>query len=161
MRFSTYTPVDWNSKSDKILFKEKIGENYDKIYMTKLYVYDLSTESIFDLNTVRTTITNHWAAKGVFLVDYKWDIMPLGFMGQTDKIAVKAFGYYKDERKFLGIWAVDSRGHGAYLLSLNENYNPEVSANGKCLKFVPDIVDIVKKQRRIDAKTKSVHIEPK
>lgn len=161
MRFNTYTPVDWNSKSDKILFKEKIGENYDKIYMTKLYLYDLSTESVYDLNTVRTAIINNWAGKGVFLVDYKWDIVPLGFIGNTDKIAVKAFGYYKNERKFLGIWGVDSRGQKAYLLSLNEKYEPGVSANGKCLKFIPDIADIVKKQRRIDAKTKSVHIEPK
>ncbi len=161
MKFNTYTPVDWNSNSDKILFKEKIGENYDKIYMTKLYLYDLSTEALYDLNIVRTEIINHWAAKGVFLVDYKWDIVPLGFIGKTDKIAVKAFGYYKDERKFLGIWGVDSKGQKPYLLSTIEKSDPGVSANGKCLKFVPDIADIFKKQRRIDAKTKYIYIEPK
>ena len=161
MKFDTYTPIDWNSKSDKILFKEKIGENYDKIYMTKLYLYDLSTESVYDLNNVRTAIINHWTNKGVFLIDYKWDITPLGFMGKTDKIAVKAFGYYKDERKFLGIWGIDSRGNRPYLLSLNEKYNPEVSANGKCLKFIPDIADIFKKQHAYDRKHKHVYIEPK
>jgi len=38
---------------------------------------------------------------------------------------------------------------------------PEISANGSCLKFIPDIADIFMKQRKIDEKTKQRYIEPK
>ena len=161
MKFNTYTPVDWNNKSDKILFKEKLGENYDKIYMTKLYLYDLSTEKVYDLNAVRTKIINYWSDKGVFLSDYKWDIAPLGFEEKTDAIIVKAYGYYKKERRYLGLWGIDSFGQNAYLISLDEKYQNNISANGQCLKFIPDIADVFKKQRKIDEKTKSIYIEPK
>ena len=58
------------------------------------------------------------------------------------------------------MWGIDSRGNGTYLISLKEDYKPDISANGKCLKFIPDIADIFKKQRKKDAK-KSTYIEPK
>ena len=161
MKFNTYTPVDWNEKSDKILFKEKIGENYDKVYMTKLYLYDIGAEHVYDLNIVRSKIIDYWTAQGIFLSDYKWDIVPLGFETGSDKVIVRAYGYYKKERRNLGLWAVDYRGQGAYMLSLDKNYRIDISANGKCLKFIPDMGDIIKKQRRIDDKTKSIYIEPK
>ncbi|MCR4881515.1 MAG: hypothetical protein K6A44_06150 [bacterium] len=161
MKFDTYTPVDWNQNSDKILFKEKIGENYDKIYMTKLYLYDMASEHIYDLNIVRTSIIDFWTNKGIFLNDYKWDIKPLGFEVGSDKVIVQAYGYYKNERRNLGLWAVDYRGQNAYMLSLDENYRINISANGKCLKFIPDMGDIFAKQRRIDSDTKSIYIEPK
>lgn len=160
-RFNTYTPVDWNASSDKILYKEKFGMNYDQIYMTKIYLYDLSNGAIYDLNIVRKEIEDFWMAKGIFLVDYKWDIQPLGFEAETEKIMVKAYGYYQKERRFLGLWEVDFQGQAATLVSLEEKYKTNIPSNGKCLNFIPDIGDIFKEQRRIDAKTKYRYIEPK
>ena len=161
-KFNTFTPIDWNKTSDKILFKEKLGQNYDQIYLTKLYIYDMTEEKLYDLNILRTRIIDYWAKKGVFLVDYKWDISPLGFLAEDEnKVVSLAYGYYKNERKFLGLWIVDAKGKFAYLISAKEQAKPAISSNGSCLKFIPDMGDIYKKQRKIDAKTKQRYIEPK
>ena len=161
MKFNTYTPVDWNKNSDKILFKEKLGENYDKIYITKIYVYDLTNETLYDLNILRAEIINYWTQKGVFLSDCKWDIKPLGFSEKDNNVLVKAYGYYKNERKFLGLWQISYEGKNPVMLSDEEKNDAQVQANGKCLKFIPDIADVFKEQRKRDAKNKSTYIEPK
>ncbi|MCQ2958389.1 MAG: hypothetical protein MJ180_05770, partial [Candidatus Gastranaerophilales bacterium] len=161
-KFNTYTPVDWNKGSNQILFKEKLGQNRYEVYLTKLFLYDLSQEKMFDLNLIRAKIIEYWGAKGLYLEDYKWDIHPLGFaLENENNILVKAYGYYKEERKFLGLWAVNTQGTNVKLISEKETETPKVSANGKCLKFVPDMGDIFKKQRRIDDKDRQIYIEPK
>jgi len=162
-KFNTFTPVDWNKNSDKILFKEKLGQHYDQIFLTKLYLYDLSTGKIQDLNIVRTKIVEYWATQGIYLADLKWDIKPLGFLeASQERIGVIAYGYQKKERKFLGFWVVDIYGNKVYKTDFSENELPEISANGKCLKFIPEINEIFDAQRRYDVRHKNTrYIEPK
>jgi len=161
-KFNTFTPVDWDSSSNKILFKEKLGQNYASIYLTKLYVYDLGEEKMYDLNLVRKTIIDYWNKKGVFLEDYKWDIVPLGFNKLNERqVVVKAFGYYKNERKDLGTWIIDVYGKRAFLYKTYSGQEITVSSNGKCLHFLPDMQDIRAKQRRINAKKYETNIVPK
>ncbi len=161
-KFNTYTTIDWNKSSNKILFKEKLGQNYDQLYLTKLYLFDMTSEKLYDLNILRSKIIEYWAKQKIFLVDYKWDIAPLGFLANDEsKIVSYAYGYYKNERKFLGTWLVNDKGTNAYLYSLDASKKLPISSNGTCLKFVPDMGDIYKKQREIDAKTKQRYIEPK
>ena len=94
--------------------------------------------------------------------DYKWDIVPLGFMALDEtRIVVNAYGYYQNERRSLGVWTVDREGRSASLYSLNAKRVPKISTNGSCLKFIPDMGDIFKEQRKIDKKTKQRYIEPK
>ena len=69
-KFDTFTPVDWDASSNRILFKEKLGQNRYEVYLTKLYLYDLSHESLYDLNLIRTKIIQYWESKGLFLSDY-------------------------------------------------------------------------------------------
>ena len=136
--------------------------HYDQIYLTKLYLYDMTVEQLFDLNLIRTKIIEYWVEKNVYLPDYKWDIVPLGFLKRDEtKIVSHAYGYMGKERKFLGVWIVDETGQNVYLHSLNKDETPEISSNGSCLKFIPDMGDIFKKQRKIDEKTKYRYIEPK
>lgn len=161
-KFNTYTVVDWDSSSNKILFKEKLGENHNMVYETRLYIYDLSQEKLFNLNIVRDKIIAYWKSRDVFLNDYKWDIAPLGFYKENEnQVVVKAYGYHKDERKFLGTWIVDTLGKSAYLYTDNGDGVVGISSNGKCLKFIPDIEDVFSKQREIDAKNFETYIEPK
>lgn len=161
-KFNTFTPIDWNKKSNKILFKEKLGQNYYENYLTKLYLYDMTTESLYDLNLIRTQIVQYWAEKDLYLSDYKWDIKPLGFLKtDEDTILVEAYGFHKDEKKFLGLWGIDYMGKNAYLISLDKNFKIEIAMNGQCLKFIPDLRDIHKKQREKDAKEFQIYIEPK
>jgi len=161
-KFNTFTPVDWDANSNQILFKEKLGQNRYEVYLTKLYLYDLSLEELYDLNLIRTKIIQYWESKGLFLADYKWDIHPLGFQANDENLVlVKAFGYYKNERKFLGLWSINDKGTAVNLISETEETIPQVSANGKTLKFLPDMGDVFKEQRRQDEKYKKPHIEPK
>ena len=96
----------------------------------------------------RTKIIEYWLSKNVYLPDYKWDIAPLGFSKQDEtKIISHAYAYKDKERKFLGVWIINETGENAYLHSLNKDETPEISANGHCLKFIPDLGDIFKKQR--------------
>ena len=161
-KFNTFTPVDWDAGSNRILFKEKLGLNRYEVYLTKLYIYDLSHERLYDLNLIRTQIIQYWESKGLFLSDYKWDIHPLGFLASDEgMVVVKAFGYYKDERKFLGLWAINITGTNVKLISEKDETSPLISENGKCLKFIPDMGDVFKEQRRRDAKHNKPYIEPK
>lgn len=161
-KFNSFTVVDWNKTSNMLLFKEKLGQNFDQIYLTKLHVFDMSTETLYDLNILRTKIIEYWASQKLFLEDYKWDIKPLGFLSFDEtKIIANAYGYYQNERKFLGTWVVDYQGKNAFLYTLEEKKEPSISSNGTCLKFIPDMGDIFKEQRKRDAKTKQRYIEPK
>ena len=162
-KFHTLTTVDWNKKSDKILFKEKFGMHFDQIYYTNLYLFDMTNETLYDLSGIRNKIMDYWASKGVFLSDYKWDIKPLGFLkANQNKVVVEAYGYYQKERKFLGVWGMDITGNNAYLISTTDGYKVDISANGECLKFLPDMGDLFNKQRRKDEnKRKYVRFEAK
>jgi hypothetical protein len=134
--FKTNTIVDWNATSDKILIKEKIGKNLDRIYVTNLYVYDLKLKKIYKVDALRRAIVYYWKKhKNISLDEYKWDIQPLGWDDYSpDRIIVKAFGIYKDQKKFLGTWSCDFEGNLSVLLSLDENKNYEISQNGFYLK---------------------------
>ena len=122
----------------------------------------MSTEKLYDLNLLRTKIIEYWEKRNLYLPDYKWDIFPLGFLKEDEnKIVSHAYDYNGKERKFLGVWIVDYTGDNVLFYSLEKEQTPEVSSNGKCLKFIPDMGDIYKKQREIDAKTKQRYIEPK
>ena len=137
-KFNTFTPIDWNKSSNKILFKERLGKNQYEHYLTKVYLFDMTTELLYDLNIIRAEIINYWKNENLYLSDYKWDIKPLGFIsGDESKIAVEAYGYYKDKRKFLGLWWVDEKGQKTGIISLTQNIKPEISANGLSLKFIP------------------------
>ena len=161
-KFNSFTLVDWDKTSSRLLIKEKLGQNFDQIYLTKLYLYDMTVDKLFDLNIVRKIIIDYWEKKGVYLQDYKWDIVPLGFMKLDEtRVVVNAYGYYKNERRSLGVWTVDREGRSASLYSLNTKRVPKISVNGSCLKFIPDMGDIFKEQRKTDKKTKQRYIEPK
>ena len=161
-KFNSFTLVDWDKTSSRLLIKEKLGQNFDQIYLTKLFLYDMTIDKLFDLNVVRKKIIAYWGKKGIFLQDYKWDITPLGFLAKDEtKVAVNAYGYYQNERRSLGVWIVDTKGKNASLYSLNNDKPPKISINGSCLKFIPDMGDIFKEQRKIDKKRKQRYIEPK
>ena len=57
---------------------------------------------------------------------------------------------------------MDITGNNAYLISTADGYKVDVSANGECLKFLPDMGDLFNKQRRKDEnKRKYVRFEAK
>lgn len=134
-KFNTFTPVDWNETSDKILIKEKAGKNFDQVYFTKLYVYDVPTQSLTELDSVRKAIIYFWKNRGTYLEELKWDIKPLGWDKlNPNRVTVLAYGYEGRIRKFLGAWSIDVQNKRTILLSLqNEKFN--IAENGVCLKF--------------------------
>ncbi|MDD3593328.1 MAG: hypothetical protein PHX18_01740 [Candidatus Gastranaerophilales bacterium] len=154
-KFNTFTVVDWNGASDKILIKEKMGKNRDQVYETRIYVYDLTTAQLYDLNPLREAVKYFWENRKIFLDDYKWDIKPLGFDSVSqEQIVALAYGYHGDERKFLGAWSIDYQGTKTKLISLTKE-DPPVSSNGFCLKFLKDMSDLEKQQKKEDEKEPS------
>ncbi|MFA6989345.1 MAG: hypothetical protein WC197_04685 [Candidatus Gastranaerophilaceae bacterium] len=147
--FNTYTIVDWNEAGDKLLIKEKIGKNFDKVYATKLYVYDVESEKLYNLEEIRNFILAYWQSKkNIRLDDYKWDIQPLGWdADNSDKIIVNAYGYYKNQKKFLGTWNCDYNGRLSSLLSLDKDNIYKISQNGFCLKSTPQQIIIYKENK--------------
>lgn len=129
--------IDWSKDSQKIAFKEKIGSTFEGIWQTNLYVYNFQTGRLKRLNEVREAIKYWWKAnKNIDLVDFMWDIVPMGWDANSpDRLIVYAYGYTGAAPKFLGAWSIDSEGNRSELLSL-EDASFSISANGYMLKAV-------------------------
>ena len=152
-KFNTFTIVDWNKSSDKVLIKEYIGENYSAIYGVKLYIYDFSSEKLVSLNKLRNDVINYYLkSKNLYLEDYNWRIVPLGFnSGSENKILAEIYTYRNQSPVFLGLWSVTTDGNSTELISL-EKKDVKVSSNGVSLKFKRNLDNIIMEQKEIDAK---------
>ncbi len=152
-KFNTFTIVDWNRTSDKLLIKEYLGENYSAIYGVKLYIYDFSSDKLISLNKLRDVVTDYYLAnKNLYLEDYNWRIIPLGFgSANENKVFAEVYTYRNQSPVFMGLWSVSTDGNSVELVSL-EKKNVNISANGISIKFKRDLEDIIKEQKEIDAK---------
>ena len=120
--FRTMTPVDFNVDSTKLVAKEKIGNTFDGIWQTKLWVYDFKTKKATDLTEIRQAILHYWEKeKGFELSEYRWDIYPLGFdKNNKDRIMLNAYAYTGKRPQFLGSWSIDCNGAISKLESLTD-----------------------------------------
>lgn len=138
--FRSLTPVDFSADGTKILIKEKIGNSYDGIWQTNMWVYDFVTGNAVELSEVRDAITYSWTTfYDLPLQDKRWDIVPLGFSAENpDRVVCKAYAYTGKTPVFLGIWDIDIARNRSNLLS-TENVAVRISQNG--FKLVQDGVE--------------------
>lgn len=153
--FRTMTPVDFSADGTKLIAKEKIGNTYDGIWQTNLWVYDFETQQSKKIPEIRDAIRFYWLNQtGERLNEKRWDIFPLGFdSNDPNRVVVSAYGYTGAKPKFLGTWSIDCNGEQSQLISLF-NDQPEVSING--FKLVQDgIVNpvVIKKEEKKFKKT--------
>ena len=88
------------------------------------------------LTDFNKTIENFYTDyEGINLINYRYNIEPLGFSLQNDNMVVaNAFVYNKKSEKiFMGSWGYDLTKREIRLLSTN-NTSQEISANGLVLK---------------------------
>ena len=136
-QFKTLVLLDWSSDSKKIAVKEKVGSIRDGIWQTSLIVYDFDKQQSYKLNAVREAIKYWWKNnKNIDLIDYMWDIYPIGWdANDPDRIVVYAYAYGSNSPKFLGTWSIDYKGTRSEFLSLDKTDFP-ISTNGLTLKMV-------------------------
>jgi len=135
--FNTLTIVDWSQDGQKLLIKEKIGENQRSLWLTRLWVYDFKTKQAKRLDNIREAISYYWKNNhGLHLKNHAWDIKPLGWDRQNpSRIIVNAYGYGNNSKRFLGCWSIDTKDGLTLLISLTQQDYP-VSSNGFILKKV-------------------------
>ncbi len=129
--FRTLTPVDFSADGKKLLVKEKIGNSYDGIWQTNVWVYDFETGEAKELAEIRDAITHHWTTyRGLPLIDKRWDIVPIGFLqDEPDRIVCTAYAYTGEKPVFLGVWNIDINRQQSRLVSF-ERIDIPVSVNG-------------------------------
>lgn len=129
--FRTLTPVDFSADGTKLLVKEKIGNSYDGIWETEIWIYDFVEGKAHNLLEVRDAITHHWTTyRGLPLYEKRWDIVPLGFsVDEPDRIITTAYAYTGKKPVFLGVWSIDLKGEQSRLVSF-ENIDINISENG-------------------------------
>lgn len=133
----TLVPLDWSEDSQKIAVKEKIGSQTQGPWKTQLWVYDFETAKAYELTAIREAIRYYWKSKNLDLVDYMWDIFPIGWdLYNKDRIVVYAYVYGKNHNgaKFLGTWSIDYKNQRSELMSETAT-DFEVSINGYQLEF--------------------------
>lgn len=133
----SFVIVDWSSDSKKIAFKEKIGSTQKGIWQTNLWVYDFESQKARRLNEVREAVRYWWLTnKNIDLIDYMWDIFPVGWDSiNSNQIIVYAYAYTDSAPKFLGTWSVDCQGANSHLLSL-ERTDFAITTSGYILKSI-------------------------
>jgi len=129
--FRTLTPVDFSKDNKYLLVKEKIGNSYDGIWQTNVWVYDFEKREARDLSEVRDAIVHNWTAyRDLPLKDKRWDIVPIGFSAEEpDRILCTAYAYTGEKPVFLGTWSIDVDGEQSRLVSF-ENADINVTING-------------------------------
>lgn len=148
--FRTMTPIDFNIDSTKLVAKEKIGNNFDGIWQTNVWVYDFKTQKATDLTEIRQAILHYWEKeKGFELSEYRWDIYPLGFdKNNKDRVIINAYAYTGKRPQFLGAWSIDCNGTTSILESLTDQ-SSDVSVMGFKL-----IQSGIKDPKVVEAETK-------
>lgn len=155
--FRSMTPVDFSPDSLRLAAKEKVGNSYDGIWQTNLWVYDFETQSARELSEIRDAIKFYWLnTKGESLDDRRWDIYPLGFdSNDPQRIVVSAYGFTGGKAKFLGNWSIDYKGEQSRLISL---FDPQAQVGMNGFKLIQDGVvtpDVVKaEEKKADKKVK-------
>ncbi len=137
--FRTLTILDWSDDGQKLAVKERIGSTSSGLWQTNLWVYDLKENTAKELVEVREAVKYWWLTnRNVYIDDYRWDIVPLGW-DEVDKnrLVVGAYAYTnKKTTMYLGLYSVDSDGQNTQLISLHP-MSVKISANGLFLKAVP------------------------
>ena len=118
--------------------KEKIQKEGDGLWQTNIWVYDLNTKTSKKLDAIRQAVEYYWNKNQIVdLYYYRFDIYPLGWDAQRkDKILAYVYGYNKNSGatpKFLGTWAIDSKGEASQLISVQKT-GYVIQANGFCLR---------------------------
>lgn len=134
----TFTIVDWSEDGKKIAVKEKIGSQTQGPWKTQIWTYDFETGRGYELTALREAIRYYWKNEHQLdLIDYMWDIYPLGWdLYNKDRIVSYAYAYGKDRKgaKFLGTWSIDFKNQRSELMS-ETSKDFEVSINGYCLEL--------------------------
>lgn len=133
--FRSLTPVDFSPDGTLLLVKEKIGNKYDGIWQTNVWVYNFRTQEKILLSEIQETIKYYWRNYyGLYLDEKRWDVYPLGFSAKhPDIIIITAYGYTGGIPKFLGTWSVDYKGEYTELVSLSDA-KTQISINGYKIK---------------------------
>ena len=137
----TLTLIDWSEDGQKIAVKEKIGSQTQGPWKTQIWTYDFETKTAYELTAIREAIRYYWrTVKNLDLIDYMWDIYPIGWdLYNKDRIVVYAYAYGKNHKgaKFLGTWSIDYKNQRSELMSETAT-DFEVSINGYQLEFKKD-----------------------
>lgn len=139
--FNGLALVDWSKDSKKVLVKEKTGSLLNGIYKTYLYVCFIDDEgkiSAVKLDNFDRAIKNYFIdINNILLVNFRYDIYPLGFSAKDDNVIV-AYCYVLDKNNkkiFLGIWGYNVLTNETILIS-KDMKKIDISANGIFLKQV-------------------------
>lgn len=129
--YRTITPVDFSADGTKLLAKEKIGNTADGIWQTRLWVYDFTNKTSYELVEIRHAIAYYWKEnKNLELDDKRWDIYPLGFdLAEPARVVVDAYAYTGETPVSLGVWSIDYTGVQSRLVSMKKS-SVNIGANG-------------------------------
>ncbi len=136
--FKTLTIVDWNSTSDLVLLKEKVGSFTDGIFTTNpiiAYRLENTTEYKRYPKVQEEILKYNREILGIAFNNYRWNVEVLGFDANDEsKFIVKAVTWDKDKKKkTLGYWAVDVVSGEVHRMRYGKPF--DISANGFCLFF--------------------------
>ncbi len=110
-KFETLTAVDWSATGNKLLFKRKNGTLYVGLRTSDILVYDLNAGTISIYPELKRIIAYQWENKREYLPSAKqmeWDFEPLGWApGSDTEVVVKAYGFEKDRKIFMGTFKYD------------------------------------------------------
>lgn len=153
--FETLTVVDWSASGDRLLFKRKSGILYVGLKTTDILVYDRIKGAVTIYPEIQRALDYYWEGAGGMtnLPNLAWDIVPLGWLRQSDSIVVfKGWAYEKPVndkpgKKFLGTWHYNIEAERAELISLEDQVVP-VAANGLLAEPDPKSADSGKKKKK-------------
>ena len=158
--YRTLTPVDFSVDGTKLLAKEKIGNTADGIWQTRLWVYDFTNKTSYELVEIRHAIAYYWKEnKNLELDDKRWDIYPLGFdLTDPARVVVDSYAYTGETPVSLGVWSIDYTGVQSRLVSMRKT-SVNIGANG--FKIIQDgvvspvVIASEEKQQKIIEKNKA------
>lgn len=158
--FRTLTPVDFSQDGSVLLVKEKIGSSEDGIWETRIYTYDFSNKTKYDLSVINEAIKYFWKEYMDLNLDAKrWGIVPLGFdINDNKRVIVQSYAYTGDKPVFLGTWSIDNKGEQSRLVSFDRNYTPQISSNGyKIIKDgVKEYQTVIKEEKNLKKQDKII-----
>lgn len=143
--FRTLTIIDWSASGNRLLFKQRSGMQHLGLKTSDILVYDRGGGTVTLYPEIQRILERYWnthnpppadKTNATYHLDppqldtTAWDIYPLGWAPGSDSLVVfEGWAYYRNDKRYLGLWHYDMDAGRAQLISL-EPARPAMAANG-------------------------------
>ncbi len=118
--YNKFCIIDWSPDSNYLLLHEMLGILYSDTWDDHYWIYDQRRRQrrLIDPEPLEQALKEYLQKKGLDLREVEYQAVAVGWAGKkSNRVLFEAFGVYRDDGLFLGVWSVAPTGRDPRLLT--------------------------------------------